>query len=180
MGIGRPWGQKTGNLKLIDLKEASPLGHTRLTCVRLSYRSLDTPCRKMCLAARSASAGNGQGGDAHAIYIDGILIRASNLVNGVTIMADAKPDALSLTYFHIELDTHEPSWRKVWPSRAISATTYMRSTMQTSISACTAQPESRPFAPIVRYHSSLQELGSHIRSTVAPSCDFRKPIEKGP
>jgi len=108
MGIGRPWGQKTGNLKLIDLKEASPLGHTRLTCVRLSYRSLDTPCRKMCLAARSASAGNGQGGDAHAIYIDGILIRASNLVNGVTIMADAKPDALSLTYFHIELDTHEP------------------------------------------------------------------------
>ena len=44
---------------------------------------------------------------AHAIYIDGILIRASDLVNGVTIVADAKPEALSLTYFHIELDTHE-------------------------------------------------------------------------
>jgi hypothetical protein len=35
---------------------------------------------------------------AHAIYLDGILIRASDLVNGVTIMADAKPEALSLTY----------------------------------------------------------------------------------
>jgi hypothetical protein len=29
------------------------------------------------------------------------------LVNDVTIVADAKPEALSLTYFHIELDTHE-------------------------------------------------------------------------
>jgi Hint domain len=38
---------------------------------------------------------------------DGILIPASNLVNGVTIVADAKPEALSLTYFHIELNTHE-------------------------------------------------------------------------
>ena len=45
---------------------------------------------------------------AHAIYIDGILMPASNLINGVTIVvADAKPEALSLTYFHIELDTHE-------------------------------------------------------------------------
>ena len=45
---------------------------------------------------------------AHVIYIDGILMPASNLINGVTIVvADAKPEALSLTYFHIELDTHE-------------------------------------------------------------------------
>src|SRR6516165_2694327 len=43
----------------------------------------------------------------HAIYIDGILTPARNFVNGVTIVADAKPEALSLTYFHIELDTHE-------------------------------------------------------------------------
>jgi hypothetical protein len=41
----------------------------------------------------------------HAIYIDGVLIPARNLVNGVTIVANAKPAARSLTYFHIELDT---------------------------------------------------------------------------
>jgi hypothetical protein len=29
------------------------------------------------------------------------------LVNDVSIVADAKPEALSLTYFHLELDTHE-------------------------------------------------------------------------
>jgi hypothetical protein len=35
-----------------------------------------------------------------------------------------------------------------------------------------------PFAPIVRYHSSLQELASHIRSVLAPAYDLRRPIEK--
>jgi hypothetical protein len=50
---------------------------------------------------------------AHAIYVDGILIPATNLVNGVTIVADARPEALSLTYFHIELERTKPSWRKV-------------------------------------------------------------------
>ena len=43
----------------------------------------------------------------HAIYIDNMLIPVKYLVNGVTILADAKLEALSLTYFHIELDTHE-------------------------------------------------------------------------
>jgi Hint domain len=43
----------------------------------------------------------------HAIDIDGTLIRAGNLVNSVTLVADAKPEALSLTYLHIELDMHE-------------------------------------------------------------------------
>jgi hypothetical protein len=44
---------------------------------------------------------------AHAIYIDGVLIPAQNLVNGVTIVANAKPEMLTLTYYHVELDTHE-------------------------------------------------------------------------
>jgi hypothetical protein len=35
-----------------------------------------------------------------------------------------------------------------------------------------------PFAPIVRYHSSCQELTSHFRSALASVYDFRKPIEK--
>jgi hypothetical protein len=43
----------------------------------------------------------------HAIYIDNMLISVKYLVNGVTIVTDAKQEALSLTYFHIELDTHE-------------------------------------------------------------------------
>ena len=117
---------------------------------------------------------------AHAIFIDGILIPAGTLVNGVTIVTDAKPDALSLTYFHIELDTHEAilaeglaieSFQRDNVYAFDNAEEYVR------LYGLGGEPLA-PFAPIVRYHSSLQELGSHIRSAVAPLYDFRRPIEK--
>ena len=80
----------------------------------------------------------------HAIYIDGILIPARNLVNGVTIVADAKPEALSLTLFHIELDTYEAI---VAEGLAVESFRHdnphaQASTMQTSMSDCTAHPGS--------------------------------------
>jgi hypothetical protein len=117
---------------------------------------------------------------AHAIYIDGILILASNLVNGVTIVADAKPEAVSLSYFHIGLDTHEAilaeglaveSFRRDNLDAFDNADEYIR------LYGPPGEPLT-PFAPIVRYHSNLQELGSHMRSALAPVYDFRRPIEK--
>jgi Hint domain len=116
----------------------------------------------------------------HAIYVDGILIPASNLANGVTIVADARPEVLSLTLFHIELDTHEAilaeglaveSFRHDNPGAFDNADEYVR------LYGSPGEPLA-PFAPIVRYHSSLQELGSHIRSALAPVYDLRRPIEK--
>ena len=117
---------------------------------------------------------------AHAIYIDGILVPASNLVNGVTIVADAKLAALSLTYFHIELDTHEPIL-----AEGLAVESFQRDNLHAfdnadeyvSLYGLPGEPLA-PFAPIIRYHSSRQELASHIRSALAPVYDFRKPIEK--
>jgi hypothetical protein len=117
---------------------------------------------------------------AHAIYIDGILIRGGNLVNGVTIVADAKPEALSLTYLHIELDTHEPilaeglaveSFQRDNPQAFDNASEYIR------LYGSSGEPLA-PFAPIVSYNSSCQELVSHTRGILAPLYDFRRPIEK--
>jgi Hint domain len=117
---------------------------------------------------------------AHAIYIDGILIRASDLLNGVTIVADAKRETLSLTYFHIELDTHEAIL-----AVGLAVESYQRDNLYAFDNADEyvrlygppGEPLT-PFAPIVRYHSSRQELASHMRSALAPVYDFRKPIEK--
>jgi Hint domain len=117
---------------------------------------------------------------AHAIYIDGVLIRAGNLVNGITIMADAKPEALSLTYLHIELDTHEAilaeglaveSFQRDNPHGFDNSDEYVR------LYGSPGEPLA-PFAPILSYNSRRQELASHIRSALAPLCDFRKPFEK--
>jgi Hint domain len=116
----------------------------------------------------------------HAIYIDGILVPAGNLVNGVTIVADVMPEAQSLTLFHIELDTHEAilaeglaveTFRHDNPDAFDNTDEYVR------LYGSSEKPLV-PFAPTVRYHSSRQELASHIRSALAPVCDFRKPIEK--
>jgi Hint domain len=120
----------------------------------------------------------------HAIYIDGVLIPASSLVNGVTIVADAKPEALSLTLFHIELDTHEAilaeglaveSFRR--DNRLPHAFWFDNADEYVRLYGSPGEPPT-PFAPTLRYRSSRQELASHVRSALAPVCDFRKPIEK--
>ena len=115
----------------------------------------------------------------HAIYIDGVLIPAKYLVNGLSIVADPKPEELSLTYFHVELDTHEAilaeglaveSFRRNAPDAFDNANEYI------SLYGPPGEPLT-PFAPIVLYNSR-QELASHIRSALVPVYDFRKPIDK--
>jgi hypothetical protein len=115
----------------------------------------------------------------HAIYIDNILIPAKYLVNGVTIAADGKPEALSLTYFHVELDTHEAilaeglaveSFLRDNPDAFDNADEYER------LYGSPGEPLT-PFAPYVPYNGR-QELASHIRSALAPVYDFRKPIDR--
>jgi hypothetical protein len=116
---------------------------------------------------------------AHAIYIDGVLIPACNLVNGVTIVADSKPEALSLTYFHIELDTHEAilaeglaveSFLRDNPHGFDNADEYVR------LYGFPGKPLT-PFAPIA-YNNRFQRRASRFRSALAPVYDFRKPIDK--
>jgi hypothetical protein len=169
---------------LTALGEAKPIkfiGRTKVARERTGTWSGDGPVK----ISRFAIDGKAPHSDlyvspAHAIYIDGILIPASNLINGVTIVADAKPEALSLTYLHIELDTHEPilaeglaveSFQRDNPHAFDNADEYVR------LYGSPGEPLT-PFAPIVRYRSSSQELASHIRSALAPVYDFRKPIEK--
>jgi hypothetical protein len=117
---------------------------------------------------------------AHAIYIGGILIPARNLVNGINIVANAKPESLSLTYFHIELETHEPIL-----AEGLAVETFLRDNPDAfdnideyvRVYGPPGEPLI-PFAPILSYSGRLQELASHIRSTLAPAYDFRKPIDK--
>ena len=116
---------------------------------------------------------------AHAIYLDGMLIRAGNLVNGVTIVADAMPEALSLTYLHIELDTHEAilaeglaveSYLRDNPDAFDNMDEYVR------LYGSPGQPFA-PFAPIA-YSNRLQRLASQFRGALAPVYDFRTPADK--
>jgi Hint domain len=117
---------------------------------------------------------------AHAIYIDGVMIPVSVLVNGITVVANAKPDAQSLSYFHIELDTHEAIL-----AEGLAVESFQRNNVEAFDNAdeyvrLYGSPPGplTPFAPIVSYYGGRQELASYIRSALAPVCDFRKPIDK--
>jgi hypothetical protein len=52
----------------------------------------------------------------HAICIDGVLIHASRLVNGVNITQAKRVD--EVTYFHIELETHEAIFAENCPAES--------------------------------------------------------------
>jgi hypothetical protein len=120
----------------------------------------------------------------HAIYIDGILIPASNLVNGVTIVANAKPEVRSLTLFHIELDTHEAilaeglaveSFRhdQLHPHAFFfdNADEYVR------LYGPPGEPPA-PFAPILRYRRSHQELASICAAPSRPFAIFASRLKR--
>jgi hypothetical protein len=116
----------------------------------------------------------------HAIYIDGVLIPVMYLVNGITIVADAKPEALSLTYFHIELDTHEAIL-----AEGLAVESFLRDDLHAfdnadeyvSLYGSPGQPLT-PFAPRVAYNRR-HELASHIRSALEPVYDLRKTVDSG-
>ncbi len=44
---------------------------------------------------------------AHALYIDGILVRAGDLINGTTITVDDADELYTIEYFHIMFDEHD-------------------------------------------------------------------------
>jgi hypothetical protein len=117
---------------------------------------------------------------AHAIYIDGILIPVVNLVNGIDVVANAKPEALSLTYFHIELDTHEAIFAEGLPVETFQRDNPEAFDNIDEYVRLYGSPGEAliPFAPIASYNGRLQKLASHIRSTLAPAYDFRKQIDK--
>jgi hypothetical protein len=174
---------RIGDNVLTAAGEAKPIkfiGRRNVSCKRTAPWSDESPVK----ISRFAINGKVPHSDLyvspwHAIYLDNILIPAKYLVNGTTIVADAKPEALSLTYFHIELDTHEAIL-----AEGLAVESYLRDNLHAFDNAdkyvkLYGPPGEPlvPFAPYVRY-SRRQELASHIRSTLAPVYDFRKPIDR--
>ena len=98
----------------------------------------------------------------------------------MTIVADAKPEALSLTLFHIELDTHEAilaeglaveSFRR--DNQLTHAFWFDNADEYVTLYGSPGEPPA-PFAPVLRFRRSRQELASHMRSAFAPVYDMRK------
>ena len=116
----------------------------------------------------------------HAIYIDGFLIPAINLVNGITIIANAKSELSTFAYYHIEFETHEVIQAEgltVESYRPQDAVDFDNAGEYLALYGPRSRPMA-PFAPILSYDGRKRELASYARSTVAYVYDMRKPLDK--
>ena len=117
---------------------------------------------------------------AHALYLYGLLIPVGHLVNGRSIVAGQYADALTLDYFHIELEDHD-----VVLAEGAAAETYGGDSRRGFDNAeeyerlygTTVGPK-RTFAPVVGLFGGRQELASRLRSAVSPLYDARQPLDR--
>ncbi len=116
--------------------------------------------------------------EAHCIYVNGYLIPAKYLVNGLSITYATTLDAPSLDYFHIELEKHQVIYAEGAPAetyRAGASRAGFDNQAEYLALYGAAVETMAPFAPILSLDGGRQELRSRLRSILAPVYDRRQP-----
>lgn len=99
--------------------------------------------------------------EAHALFLDGILVPVGSLINGTTIVrVDPGPMDL-VSYFHIELETHDVVIAHGTPCETLRV-----------------DENTMPYAPIVAFNGGRSELRSRLRSAVSLLTDRRTPLDR--
>ena len=98
--------------------------------------------------------------NAHAVFLDGVLVPIGSLVNGKTISFDERIDVDALEYFHVAFDSHD----------VIDAEgAFCESHRDAAMPAC---------APELAFNGGRSQLSSHLRSAIAPLIDRRRPLDR--
>jgi hypothetical protein len=98
--------------------------------------------------------------NAHAVFLDGVLVPVGSLVNGKTISFDERIGLDALEYFHVEFDSHD-----VIDAEGALCESHRNAAME----AC---------VPELAFHGGRSQLASHLRSAIAPLIDRRRPLDR--
>jgi Hint domain len=136
--------------------------------IRISRFALDerTPHRDLYLSPN------------HAIYIDGVLIPAKYLINGLNITQRAPEGADIIDYLHIELFAHDVIYAEGATAETFGSLREARDHFDNfyeysrlySNDDKTAHP---PCAPLLWGESRLERVMQHVRSALEPWIDVR-------
>jgi hypothetical protein len=117
----------------------------------------------------------------HMLYLNGVLVPVSNLINGRTILR-ARTATDRLEYFHVELDKHEVLLADGAPCESLLASAESRRQFDNydeyvARYGHVAAPPMAPCAPIAFFNGGRSELRSRLRSALAPVFDVRRPLD---
>ncbi len=118
---------------------------------------------------------------AHLIFLDGVLIPASDLVNGTSIILEDALDRTVIEYFHVELEAHDILIANGAAAESLQAKSTNRQLFDNydefvRLYGANA-PDLLPCAPVMGYLGGRGELASRLRSIIAPVVDVRRPLE---
>jgi len=119
----------------------------------------------------------------HNLFVDGLFIRAVDLVNGASIVVYSGDTLEEIEYLHIKLATHDVIFAEGLPSETLrfnadSATAFDNFAQFEELYG-SPKDEEAPYAPVCAVTSSggWQLLHSHLRSAMSPWIDRRNKFE---
>ena len=115
----------------------------------------------------------------HALYLYGLLIPAKDLINDRSITGNHHATALTLNYYHIELEEHDAIFAEGAPAETYAGKdreAFGNAEEYERLYGAPAAIE-RSFAPMASLNGGRQELVSRLRSVVSPIYDARMPLD---
>lgn len=118
----------------------------------------------------------------HRIYLGGMLMRASDLINGTTIHIDAQDDEDTLEYYHLLTDGHHIIYANGAPSETLlfDVTSKMQFDNHDEFERlCEGAYDqfATPCAPVYAERGLKSQFNSRLRSAISPLIDLRQPFD---
>ncbi|RZS72770.1 Hint domain-containing protein [Phyllobacterium myrsinacearum] len=118
----------------------------------------------------------------HALYVDGVLIRAKDLVNGLSIAPSLPPDREIIEYFHIVLDTHDVIFAEGAPAETFLLRDSNHESFTNFSEYARLYPAGLgtpmvPFAPIIGYEGGRENLMALLRLGLPRFIGLRDPVQ---
>jgi len=151
-------------------KEEGRAWHDNVMPIRVARFAIDdrTPHRDLYLSPL------------HCIFINEALIPLMYLINEASIAQGTPSEMSAMEYYHVELDTHEVIYAEgalVESYDGSNRENFSNFVQYERLYGGERESEMIPFAPILRYHSRLQELNGLVRSLISEVVDVRDPIQ---
>ncbi len=153
-------------------KKSGPSWPDNVMPIRIARQALDqrTPHQDLYLSPN------------HALFIDGVLIRVKDLVNGISIAPALPAGHERIEYFHIVLDTHEVIFAEGAPAetflvRASNHENFTNFAEYERLYPADTRAAMTPFAPIIGYEGGREHLKALLRLGVSRFIQLRDPVQ---